>query len=94
MCALLSNNNLIVLDEVTSLLDGESDRMIQRLLNEHVRDGKAVLAIAHRIADILDFDSVVVLDEGRIIESGAPSDLLQKTNGAFRQLASLQGINC
>lgn len=91
--ALLSDKSIVVLDEVTSSLDRESDLQIQRLLHAHAKIGKTVFTIAHRIEDIIDYDLVLVLDEGRVLELDSPDNLLPCPGGALRTLAALQGIN-
>lgn len=91
--ALLSDKPIVVLDEVTSSLDRESDLQIQRLLHAHADLGKTVFTIAHRIEDIVDYDTVLVLDEGRVTEFGPPDKLLARPHGMFRALAALQGID-
>ena len=49
-------------------------------------EGSTVLAVAHRLATIVDFDMVLVLDEGRVLESGNPRELLQRTDGHFKKM--------
>ncbi|MDG6881937.1 Lipid A export ATP-binding/permease protein MsbA [Phocoenobacter uteri] len=86
--ALLRNSPILVLDEATSALDTESERAIQSALDELQKD-RTVLVIAHRLSTIEKADEILVLDEGKIVERGTHSELLQH-NGAYKQLHSLQ----
>ena len=74
--AILKDAPILVLDEATSALDSEVEAAIQSSL-ETLMDGKTVLAIAHRLSTIARMDRIVVLDEGRIVETGSHSDLLR-----------------
>jgi len=73
--AILKNAPILVLDEATSALDSEIEASIQVAL-ERVMKGKSVLAIAHRLSTLSEMDRIVVLDGGRIIESGSHEELL------------------
>ncbi|XP_022255531.1 ATP-binding cassette sub-family C member 9-like [Limulus polyphemus] len=83
--ALLRQSRIIVLDEATSSLDRETDKALQTVVASSWV-GCTVLAIAHRVTSILDFDNVVVLEAGRIVEKGSPKDLLAKRGGTFASL--------
>ncbi len=74
--AILKDAPILVLDEATSALDSEVEAEIQAAL-ETVMDGKTVLAIAHRLSTLARMDRIVVLDEGRIVETGSHAELLQ-----------------
>ncbi len=86
--ALLKNAPVILLDEATASLDAESESKVQQALGVLVRE-KTVLVIAHRLRTIAGADKVVVLNNGRVEESGTPADLMTK-NGTYRQLMQLQ----
>lgn len=86
--AILKNAPLLLLDEATSALDAKSEILVQQGLNAAMQ-GRTTLIIAHRLATVKKVDRVIVLDHGRIIESGSPDELL-KRDGLFAKLASLQ----
>ncbi|MEM7320792.1 MAG: ATP-binding cassette domain-containing protein, partial [Pseudomonadota bacterium] len=73
--AILKNAPILVLDEATSALDSEVEAAIQTALHR-VMQGKTVLAIAHRLSTLSEMDRIVVMDEGRIVESGTHEMLL------------------
>jgi len=79
--AFLKDAPILVLDEATSALDSEVEASIQEAL-DRVMVGKTVLAIAHRLSTIAAMDRIVVLDQGRIVEEGTHTGLLNK-NGLY-----------
>jgi ATP-binding cassette, subfamily B, multidrug efflux pump len=81
---LLKNAPILVLDEATSALDSEVETAIQDSLNELMRD-KTVIAIAHRLSTIARMDRLVVMDKGRILETGSHAELLNK-GGLYARL--------
>jgi ATP-binding cassette subfamily B protein len=80
---------IILLDEATSALDTESERLVQDALVRLVK-GRTVIAIAHRLSSLSNYDRIVVLERGRIVEDGAPRELMRRPNGAFSQLYERQ----
>jgi subfamily B ATP-binding cassette protein MsbA len=86
--ALLKNAPILLLDEATSALDTESERMIQDAL-ERLSEGRTVVAIAHRLSTILKSDCIVVMDYGRIVDTGTHAELLEKSH-LYRSLYELQ----
>ena len=86
--ALLKNAPILILDEATSALDSESEKAIQSAL-DNLMQGRTTFVIAHRLSTIESADRILVLDKGRIIESGTHEELLQ-AGGAYKQLHELQ----
>jgi ATP-binding cassette subfamily B protein len=86
--ALLKDAPIIVLDEATSALDTEAEIEIQRALDALMR-GRTVLAIAHRLSTVANFDRLVVLQDGRNVEDGTPSEL-RRRRGLFDRMCRLQ----
>jgi ATP-binding cassette subfamily C (CFTR/MRP) protein 1 len=81
----LRPSKILVVDEMTSSMDALSEKRVLDLVRTEF-EGSTVLAVAHRLATIADFDLVVVLDAGRLVESGHPRELLQKPNGQFKRM--------
>lgn len=86
--AILTNPAILLLDEVASALDAESERFIQKTIDD-LRGKKTILVVAHRLSTIRKADRIYVLENGEIIESGSFEELLG-INGRFRQLYELQ----
>lgn len=86
--ALLKNPCLLLLDEATSALDAESERLVQAAL-EAAMQGRTTLVIAHRLATVQRADRILVMDEGRIVETGTHASLVA-AGGLYAQLAALQ----
>ncbi len=86
--AILKNAPLLLLDEATSALDAESEILVQQGLNAAMQ-GRTTLIIAHRLATVNKVDRIIVLDQGSIVETGAPEDL-RKQSGLYAKLANLQ----
>jgi ATP-binding cassette, subfamily B, bacterial MsbA len=89
--ALLKDAPILILDEATSSLDTESERAVQEALSV-LMAGRTVLVVAHRLSTIREADRIVVVDGGRIVESGRHEDLLAE-GGLYRRLHDLQGIS-
>lgn len=70
-------------------LDHETDTKVQKVIRESFRDC-TVIMVAHRIHSLLDFDQVVVLNSGQLVELGHPKDLLNKPGGEFAELLKLE----
>lgn len=87
---LIRSRRIVVLDEATSATDLETDDRIRRVIEKEMKNC-TVIAVAHRIATIIDFDLIIVLDDGVIVESGSPHELLAN-GGRFARLAASQGI--
>lgn len=86
--AMLKNPPLLLLDEATSALDAESERMVQAAL-ERAMQHRTTLVIAHRLATVLRADRIVVLDRGRIVETGTHAQLVA-AGGLYARLAAMQ----
>jgi subfamily B ATP-binding cassette protein MsbA len=86
--ALLKDSPVLILDEATSALDTESERRIQSALDNLVRD-RTTLVIAHRLSTVEGADRIIVMDDGRIVESGTHAELLAR-DGAYAQLYRMQ----
>ena len=86
--AILKDAPILLLDEATNALDSESEQAVQRAL-QTLMTGRATLVIAHRLATVLKADRILVLHEGRIVESGRHGDLVE-ADGRYARLAALQ----
>jgi subfamily B ATP-binding cassette protein MsbA len=86
--ALLRDAPILILDEATSALDTESERLVQEAIDRLMQD-RTVLVIAHRLATVRDADKILVLEGGRVIESGS-HQLLHARGGLYRRLHDLQ----
>jgi subfamily B ATP-binding cassette protein MsbA len=88
--ALLKNAPILILDEATSQLDTESERLVQEALNKLIQ-GRTVFVIAHRLSTIKNASRIVVLDEGRIVEQGCHEELLGR-EGLYKKLYQNQQL--
>lgn len=87
--ALLKNPSILILDEATSSLDSESERLVQEALEELMKDRTSII-IAHRLSTIREADKIIVLEKGEIIESGSHQELIANQQGLYRYLSQLQ----
>ena len=90
--AVLGNPPILILDEATSSLDTESERVVQEAINNMMKN-RTSLVIAHRLSTIRNADEIIVLDKGEIKERGTHEELIQLENGIYRKLVELQGIH-
>jgi len=88
--ALLQKRPILILDEATSNLDAASDERIQRVLRREF-DGTTLLTIAHRLATVIDYDIILVLSRGQLLEQGPPGELLSKPDGALAAMVHAAG---
>jgi ATP-binding cassette, subfamily B, bacterial MsbA len=86
--AILKNPPILILDEATSQLDSQSEKLVQQALNT-LMSGRTVFVIAHRLSTIKNATKIVVLSEGRIIEEG-PHDALLNQGGVYKRLYDMQ----
>ena len=89
--AIMANPPILILDEATSALDTESERLVQDAILKLMKS-RTSLVIAHRLSTIQHADLIVVIDEGRIVETGTHSELMKKQEGFYRKLHSFQAI--
>ena len=89
--AILANPPILILDEATSALDTESERLVQDAIMKLMKD-RTSLVIAHRLSTIQHADMIVVLDEGRIVETGSHAELINRKDGFYQKLHSFQAI--
>ncbi|MFB9107497.1 ABC transporter ATP-binding protein [Flavobacterium gyeonganense] len=90
--ALLKNPSILILDEATSSLDSESEKLVQEAL-EVLMEGRTSIIIAHRLSTIRNADKILVLDNGRITEEGTHQELINLENGIYKNLSNLQFSN-
>lgn len=88
--ALVRNSRIVVCDEATSSVDQETDRKIQRTMQEGFK-GRTILCIAHRLWTVLGYDRVVVMDQGVVAEIGTPKELWNR-GGAWRGMCEKAGV--
>jgi ABC-type multidrug transport system fused ATPase/permease subunit len=83
--AILRKSKIVVLDEATSSVDRKTDELMQRIIREEFQ-GCTIIAVAHRLETILDFDRIAVLDRGHLVECDSPKKLLATEESAFKEL--------
>lgn len=88
--ALLKNTPLLILDEATASLDNSSQTKIQRYIDNHLRDKATVIAVVHRLDMISGYDHIIVMKEGKIVESGT-YDILLEQQGVLYELVNERG---
>ncbi len=86
--ALLRDAPILILDEALSSVDAENEAIIQRAL-DRLMAGRTTLILAHRLSSVIGADRILVLDQGRIVESGS-HDMLMRHDGAYRRLMGAQ----
>jgi ATP-binding cassette subfamily B protein len=87
--AILKDSPIIILDEATSSLDSVTEHYVHKSINNLIT-GKTVIAIAHRLSTIKNMDKLIVIDSGKIIETGTHEELLSNTNGFYYNIWSSQ----
>ncbi|EAQ84525.1 hypothetical protein CHGG_08539 [Chaetomium globosum CBS 148.51] len=79
------DSQIVLMDEFTSSMDHETEMLVREIVARDLK-GKTVIEVLHRLEHILDFDLVVVLDHGRVVEAGHPEELLQNESGVLKDL--------
>jgi ABC-type multidrug transport system fused ATPase/permease subunit len=90
--AVLKNPRILILDEATSSLDSESERLVQDAL-EKLMNGRTSIVIAHRLSTVRRSDLIAVLDQGRIVETGTHEELIKIDGGIYRNLSAMQFLS-
>lgn len=90
--AYVSNPSILILDEATSSIDSYSEELIQQA-TEKITKGRTSIVIAHRLATVINADKIIVMDQGKIVEQGKHSDLVNKENGVYKNLYDAQFVN-
>ena len=88
---ILKDPSILILDEATSSLDSESENQVQIAINELMKN-RTTIVIAHRLSTIKDADKILVLDKGKIVESGTHSELCHLENGVYNKLSKFQSF--
>ena len=87
--AILKNPKILILDEATAAMDTATERRIQEALAQLIK-GKTTIMIAHRLSTLRDADELVVIEHGKVAERGTHKELLEKENGVYKKLFTLQ----
>ncbi len=87
--AILKNPRILILDEATAAMDTQTERMIQDAITE-LSEGKTTIMIAHRLSTLRDADQLIVIERGKVAESGTHAELLAMENGVYKKLYNLQ----
>lgn len=89
--AILKNPPIMILDEATSALDTESEKLVQQAL-DHLMKNRTSLVIAHRLSTIQNADVIYVIKDGKVVETGSHTDLLNHDAGLYKKLQALQSV--
>ncbi|KAG8816885.1 hypothetical protein FRC17_000158 [Serendipita sp. 399] len=89
--ALLRQSSIVILDEATSSIDFQTDAKIQAAVREEFKNS-CLLTIAHRIRTVIDYDRLLILDKGNVVEFDTPLNLIQKEGGLFRDMCLKSGM--
>ena len=87
--AFLKNAPIVILDEATSALDNKSEEIVQRAIDNLMKD-KTVFVIAHRLSTVKNANRIAVINEGRLVELGSHEELMAIPNGQYRTLYNMQ----
>lgn len=89
--ALLKRSKILILDEATAAVDLETDNLIQQTIRTEFKDS-SIMTVAHRLETIIDYDRIVVMDNGRLVEVDSPSELIKRPDSKFFGLAKEAGL--
>lgn len=89
---MIKNAPIVILDEATSALDNESEAIVQKALDNLIKN-KTVFVIAHRLSTINNADRIAVINEGRLVELGTHEELMQIQDGNYKHLYDMQFKN-
>jgi len=89
--AILANPRILIFDEATSNLDSQSEKLIQDAMDK-ISKNRTVILIAHRLSTIKKADKIIVLEKGRVIESGSHFELAKSNGGLYQKLLQLQQV--
>jgi subfamily B ATP-binding cassette protein MsbA len=87
--ALLKNPDIMIFDEATSALDSESEILVQEAI-ERMMKNRTTFVIAHRLSTIRNATRIIVIDSGKIVQTGTHQELMQKENGLYKKLYEMQ----
>lgn len=87
--AILKNPAILILDEATSSLDSESEKLVQDAL-ETLMQGRTSFIIAHRLSTVRTADKIIVVQQGEVVEVGTHEELIERENGVYRMFSELQ----
>jgi len=87
--AILKDPSILILDEATSSLDSQSEKLVQDAL-EQLMKGRTSFIIAHRLSTIKNTNKILVLDQGQLVEHGSHDELIKKENGLYKNLSTMQ----
>ena len=85
----MKNAPIVILDEATSALDNKSEAVVQKAIDNLMKD-RTVFIVAHRLSTVRNADRIVVVNYGEIVESGTHQELLEKENGVYASLYKSQ----
>jgi ABC-type multidrug transport system fused ATPase/permease subunit len=89
--AVLNNPSILLMDEATSSLDSESEVLVQKALDRLMQDRTSIV-VAHRLSTIKNAHQIVVLDKGKIVQTGSHSALMEQKEGLYHKLVLLQDM--
>ncbi len=88
--AILRKSKVLILDEATANVDSSTDELLQKTVAESFEDA-TIIAVAHRLDTLIDYDKIVVLDNGGLVECGSPKELIERDGGAFASMVDETG---